>query len=117
MKYNNEGIRRKDRLMGEKRAIELLSSSEYGIMSMVDENDQPYGIPLNFVWDGGACIYIHCSPVGRKMDILRRHDRVSFCIIGNVGLQPSRFTTEYESVVIYGKAAIVYNDNERMEAI
>ena len=40
MKYVNETVRRQDRLMDEARAIELLSTSEYGVLSMVDKMEQ-----------------------------------------------------------------------------
>lgn len=60
MKYNNETVRRRDRLMDETRALELLRTSEYGVLSMVADGGG-YGIPINFVWDGKDSIYIHCA--------------------------------------------------------
>ncbi|MBP9982899.1 MAG: pyridoxamine 5'-phosphate oxidase family protein, partial [Prevotella sp.] len=62
MIFNNDGVRRRDRLMEENRAVELLQNSEYGILSMIDDKGLPYGIPLNYVWDGDSSIYIHCAP-------------------------------------------------------
>ena len=61
MKYVNETVRRQDRLMDEARAIELLSTSEYGVLSMVDQDGTAYGVPLNFVWDGESSIYALCT--------------------------------------------------------
>jgi len=66
MKYITEDIRRQDRLLDEKRATEILKSSEFGILSISDENGQPYGIPVNYVWNGDNKIYIHCAPEGKK---------------------------------------------------
>lgn len=40
MKYINNTIRRQDRLLDEERAKEILRTAEYGVMSMVDDNDQ-----------------------------------------------------------------------------
>ena len=107
MKYVNETVRRQDRLMDEARAIELLSTSEYGVLSMVDQEGTAYGVPLNFVWDGESSIYMHCAPGGRKLEALEKNPNVSFCIIGNVNLLPGKFTTEYESVVLKGVAHIL----------
>ena len=61
MKYVNDTVRRRDRLMDEVRARELLRDSEYGVLSMIDENGIPYGIPVNHVWNGEDSIYIHCK--------------------------------------------------------
>jgi nitroimidazol reductase NimA-like FMN-containing flavoprotein (pyridoxamine 5'-phosphate oxidase superfamily) len=117
MKFNNDEVRRRDRLMDEDRAEVLLKNSEYGILSMVDENGLPYGIPLNYVWDGDSSIYIHCAPEGRKLQALSRNPAVSFCIVGNVNLLPGKFTTEYESIIFKGVAHIDLTPEERMSAL
>lgn len=117
MKYINETVRRQDRLLDEERALELLNTSEYGILSMIDEDGKPYGIPVSHVWDGKESVYIHCAPEGKKLRAITRNPDVSLCIIGQVNLLPSQFTTEYESVVLYGKAHINLPDGEKMAAL
>lgn len=117
MRYVNETVRRQDRLMDEARAIELLSTSEYGVLSMVDKDGIAYGVPLNYVWDGKNSIFIHCAPVGRKLEALEKNPNVSFCIVGDVKLLPGKFTTEYESVVLKGVAHIHLSPEERMAAL
>lgn len=117
MRYDNSKVRRQDRLMDEKRAIELLKSNEYGILSMISETGEAYGVPINYVWDGRESIYIHCAPEGKKLDALRKNPEVSFCLIGHVCLKPSMFTTEYESVIFKGKAYLNLSDDEKMVAL
>ncbi len=117
MKYVNDTVRRRDRLMDETRALELLRTGEYGILSMVDTDNSGYGVPLNFVWDGNHSLYIHCAPEGHKLRALEQNPKVSFCIIGHVHLLPSKFTTEYESVILKGTAYIHLDEKERMEAL
>ena len=84
---------------------------------MIDLDGKPYGVPLNFVWDGDDAIYIHCAPEGKKIDILDCHDRVSFCVVGNVNLLPSQFTTEYESIILDCEATICTSEEERVHAL
>ena len=108
MRYDNSKVRRQDRLMDEKRAIELLKSNEYGILAMISETGEAYGVPINYVWDGRESIYIHA---------LRKNPEVSFCLIGHVCLKPSTFTTEYESVIFKGKAYLNLSDDEKMAAL
>lgn len=67
MKYNNDDVRRRDRLLSEQRATELIRIAEYGVLSMIDEDGQPYAIPVNHVWDGEDSLYIHCAPEGKKL--------------------------------------------------
>ena len=116
IKYTNETVRRQDRLLDEARALELLAHGEYGVLSMVAD-DGGYGIPVNFVWDGDSSVYIHCAPAGRKLRALATNPKVSLCIIGNVHLLPSRFTTEYESVILFGNARMNLSEEEKMNAL
>ena len=84
---------------------------------MIDVDGKPYGVPVNFVWDGDDAIYIHCAPEGKKIDILECHDRVSFCVVGNVNLLPGQFTTEYESIILDCEVTIPTYDEERLHAL
>ncbi len=117
MNYINETVRRQDRLMDEERALELLATSEYGVLSMVDEDGGGYGVPVNFVWDGHESAYIHCAPEGRKLRALALHPKVSLCIVGRVNLLPGHFTTEYESVLLFGTAHTGLSDEEKKHAL
>ena len=116
MKYVNDTVRRQDRLMDEGRALELLRTSEYGVLSMVSKGGG-YGIPVNYVWDGRQSIYIHCAPEGRKLRALAENARVSFCLVGRVNLLPGKFTTEYESALFFGEAHTRLDDEEKMAAL
>ena len=101
MQFNNSQLRRQDRLLDEKRAFQLLKEGTYGILSMQDENGEgAYGIPVNYVWDHGNSIYIHCAPVGRKLRCMDACNKVSFCVVGHTEVRPDQFTTAYESVVL-----------------
>lgn len=117
MVYNNEKVRRQDRLLDEERAREILRKAEYGVMSMVTADGRGYGVPLNYVWDGGSSIYIHCAPEGEKLAAIRQNPTVSFCVVGMTHLLPERFTTEYESVVMRCNAVTGLDDDERRKAL
>lgn len=117
MDYINGKVRRQDRLLDEPRARQLLCDAEYGVLSMVDDGEQAYGIPVNFVWNGADSIYIHCAPDGRKLRVLSHHPKVSLCVVGNVNLMARQFTTEYESVVVFGEAHTGLSADERMHAL
>ena len=53
-------IRRKDRVLDEKGAIELLETAEYGFLSMVGTDGFGYGIPISFVKEG-KCLFPLCT--------------------------------------------------------
>ena len=115
--YNNETVRRKDRLLPESRACELLRCGEYGYLSMTDDRGIPYGIPINYVWDGEETVYMHCAPTGHKLDCIASHPEVSFCVVGHTQVIPDKFTTGYESIVVKGTAVTGLPSEERMKAL
>ncbi|MEW9097103.1 MAG: pyridoxamine 5'-phosphate oxidase family protein [Clostridiaceae bacterium] len=108
-------VRRKDRSLEEKDAIEVLKNGEYGVLSMVGENDYGYGVPLSYVYIENA-IYFHCAREGQKLDSIEKNNKVSFSVVGRTKLLPEKFSTEYESIIIFGKATEV-NDEEKERAL
>lgn len=117
MKFDNSDVRRQDRLLDEDRAAQLLRTAEWGVLSMCGDGGEPYGVPLNYVWDGGSSLYIHCAPEGRKLRCLDNEPRASFCIVGRVNLLPAKFTTEYESIVLTGTVVRGLGDEEKHHAL
>jgi nitroimidazol reductase NimA-like FMN-containing flavoprotein (pyridoxamine 5'-phosphate oxidase superfamily) len=117
MIYLNDKVSRQDRVLEEKRALELLFQAEYGVLSMVDEKNQPYGIPINFVFDGKDAIYFHCALQGKKLISIDSCQTVSFCVVGNTRVIQNRFTTEYESIVLECTAKRNLSSSEKMKAL
>ena len=51
-------MRRKDREMSEEFALKIIDKSRYGIVSMIDSDNMPYGLPLSIVRDDKN-LYFH----------------------------------------------------------
>ena len=106
-------MRRKDRAITEEEALALLNKAEYGVLSTVNENGEPYGVPLNFcVID--HCIYFHCAVEGQKIDNIKQNESVSFCVVGNTEILPDKFGTKYESVIVSGEVEEVFDMNKQL---
>ena len=108
-------MRRKDKEIGVDDAIKLLTESEYGVLSTVDNDGQPYGVPLNYAYKDN-CIYFHCALKGHKIDNIGDNSKVSFCVVGNTEILPSKFSTKYVSAVAFGLASEVQG-KERYDAL
>lgn len=112
--YDNSAVRRRDRLLDFGRAMEILEQGEYGFLAIGGESG--YGLPLNYVlWDGRICF--HCAPEGEKLRRLAANNWVCFCVVGHTAPEPSKFTTEYESVLVFGRIAGVTDERLRMQAL
>ena len=106
-------MRRQDRLMNFEDAMQLLTKAEFGVLSSVDEVGQPYGVPVNFVYDGDKSIYFHSASEGHKLDNLKRNPKVCFTIVGDVRVMDWKFTTAYESVILFGVAKVVEGEEKQ----
>ncbi len=106
-------MRRKDRELKNDEAIEILSNNTYGVLSTVSENGYPYGVPISYIYINGL-IYFHCAVEGHKLDNIKNNDKVSFCVVGQTQILPDKFSTKYESVIVFGRAIEVSDDEKNM---
>ena len=102
-------LRREDKQISIEEAGGLLTRAEYGILSTVGTDGQPYGLPLHYVYKNNA-IYFHCALFGHKLDNLERNPKVSFCVVGETKVLPSEFSTNYTSTVAFGIASEVQGE-------
>jgi nitroimidazol reductase NimA-like FMN-containing flavoprotein (pyridoxamine 5'-phosphate oxidase superfamily) len=108
-------VRRSDREITPHDSKNILDTAEYGILSTVDKDGQPYGVPLSYVHREGA-IYFHCALSGHKLENIGQNAKVSFCVVGKTKVLPDKFGTEYESAVVFGRASEV-NGAEKHDAL
>ncbi len=110
-----KGIRRSDRGISLHEAKDILDNAEYGIMSTVSKDGQPYGVPLSYIYKN-ECIYFHCAISGHKLENIEHNSKVSFCVVGKTKVLPDKFGTEYESAVVFGVASEI-NGTERHDSL
>lgn len=87
-------------------AMAILGQAEYGVLSTIDNDGYPYGVPLHYIVLGEA-VYLHCALEGYILDNISHNNRVCFTVVGYSELLPSSFTANYESVIVFGKANLV----------
>ena len=91
-------------------ALEILRRHTHGVMALVDEDGEPYAVPLSYVvLDGeeGLRLLFHCARSGHKLHCIEHEPRVSFCVVGEDRIVPERFTTCYRSVIAFGRARVI----------
>lgn len=95
-------MRRKDRQLEDADTIDVLKRNQYGILSTVDKDGMPYGVPLTYIYDGGN-IYFHSAVEGHKLNNISFNKKVSFCVVGPTEILPEQFSTRYESAIAFGE--------------
>lgn len=115
-----EGIRYIQRVCHDEEKINrFLDEQRVGILGMCDKNS-PYAIPVNYIY-WNKKIYIHGMGSGKKNSILETNSRVCFTIFEEFGTVkdpiPCKCDTSYFSVVIFGKAILVEDLDEKTKAL
>lgn len=110
-------MRRKDRLVPEKKAREIMEQAEYAIFMTADAEGQPYGVAVSHVVEGDQ-IYFHCAAdVGRKIENIKANNKVCMNFTCNTFVDGENYTHRYESVVAEGIAFIVEDREEKYHAL
>ena len=106
-------LRRNDRAISKAEAMAILHKAEYGILSTVSADGQPYGVPLSFCIMENS-LYFHHAVEGRLIENIENKPIGSFCAVGDTELIPNKFATKYESVIVYGNIEEVFDAQKKV---
>jgi nitroimidazol reductase NimA-like FMN-containing flavoprotein (pyridoxamine 5'-phosphate oxidase superfamily) len=67
-------MRRKDRLLSNDEAREILERNDFGVLAVLGDAGYPYAVPLNYVFVDGS-IYFHGARTGHKIDAIKKMKR------------------------------------------
>ena len=99
---------RKNKAMPLDECIELLKNENRGVLSVLGDDDYPYGMPMNhFYNEDDGNVYFHCGNVGHRLDALKKHNKVSFCVFDKGSEIEGDWALKVQSVVVFGKIEFV----------
>lgn len=87
-----------------------------GVLSLVGENGYTYGVPISYVYKNDK-LYFHCAKSGHKIEALKKHNKISFTVIGIDKVLPATTSTCYKSAIAFGKASFVALPEEKRHAL
>ena len=88
--------------------IEILRNEPRGVLSVLGDDDYPYGLPINhFYCDEDGKLYFHSGMKGHKIDAIRRHDKASFCVYDSGYRKEGEWALNIRSVIVFGRIEII----------
>lgn len=105
-------MRRFKQMLPEEENIAVLERGQTGIMACLGDDGYPYTVPVNYVYVDGK-IFFHCAKTGHKIDAITSCDKVSFCVIDRDDVDAVAQSTNFRSVIVFGRARIIADDAER----
>ena len=113
-------MRRFRQQISEKECAEILHRATSGVLGVFGDDGYPYTVPISFVYEEGGSglgtIGFHCAKVGHKIDAIRRNEKVSFTVIDRDEVMPKERTTKFCSVIVFGRARILQDEEEMRRA-
>jgi nitroimidazol reductase NimA-like FMN-containing flavoprotein (pyridoxamine 5'-phosphate oxidase superfamily) len=106
----------------EKQVFEIIDRCDTCFISMVDENNLPYLIPMNFGRDGDI-IFLHSAPEGKKIEIINKNPELCIGFSTDHALVHQdkevacSYFMQFRSVIAYGKAEQINDDDEKIRIL
>ena len=101
--------------------MEILDKAPYVTVSFTRPDGIPYGVPLSLARTDEKTFYFHCALEGEKMDCIAANPTVALSAVTTcaptVGPKDGSFTLQYKSAMAVGKAEVVTDEEEKIEAL
>ena len=114
-------MRKASREMDVAFALEVLDKAPYVTVSFVRPDGTPYGVPLSLARTDDKTFYFHCALEGDKLDCIAVNPKVALSAVTRctptVGPKDGSFTLQYKSAMAIGKAEIVADRDEKIDAL
>lgn len=107
--------------MDSKWALEIMRKAPYITVSFTRADGTAYGVPLSLACIRDDLWYFHCAPEGDKLEAIAVHPEVCLSAVTKcqptVGPKDGSFTLQYRSAIAFGKAEIVTDTEEKIQAL
>ncbi len=108
-------VRNKQQI-GDAECIAILKNEKRGVLSVLGDDDYPYGMPMNHYYhDADGKIYFHSGMSGHKVDAIRRHDKASFCVYDQGYARDGEWALNIRSVIVFGRIEIIEDRDKTVE--
>ena len=114
-------MRKARRAMDAAFALEVLDKAPYITVSFTRPDGTPYGVPLSLARTDENTFYFHCAMEGEKLDCIATNPTVALSAVTKctptIGPKDGSFTLQYKSAMAIGKAEVVTDKDEKIEAL
>lgn len=113
-------MRLKKRESTDRETIDQIIMQAQVVHLGLSDDGQAYIVPMSFGYDGHS-FYVHCAKEGKKLDIIRKNDRVCFELEIPLGVVKAEtacgWSMNYQSVMGEGKAVIISDNNKKADGL
>ena len=101
-------IVRTKQALPEEECITILKKELRGVLSVLGDNDYPYGMPLNHYFnEEDGKLYFHSGKTGHRIDAIKRHPKASYCVYDEGIRENGNWYLTFKSVIVFGRIEII----------
>ena len=104
-------MRRRRQQLSPEECKRILAEGTSGVLAVRGDEGYPYAVPLSYVYEEGR-LFFHGAAAGHRRDAVLRDPKASFCVIGGDRVVPEEYTTYFRSVIVFGTARILTQEDE-----
>ena len=116
-----KSMRKASRQKSAEWALEVFDKAPYVTVSMLRPDGTPYGLPLSLARKDEKTFYFHCAFEGEKLECIKENPIVSLSAVSRCTPkfeeEKQNFTEYYNSAIAVGKAEMVSDEEEKVEAL
>ncbi|AEI15893.1 pyridoxamine 5'-phosphate oxidase-related FMN-binding protein [Flexistipes sinusarabici DSM 4947] len=113
-------MRRKEKEITDKDEIEKIIADSTVCHLGLSDNNTPYIVPMSFGYRNST-VFLHSAQMGRKIDIINNNNDVCVEFVPESKIQKAQeacsWTMKYRSVTGFGKAYLIGNSSDKIEAL
>lgn len=107
-------MRRFKQELTKEQCIDILTNEPRGVLALLGDDDYPYALPMSHVYVDGK-IYFHGAKDGHKIDAVKKHPKVSFCVMDKGVKKDDEWWYTFKSVIVFGKINIIQDKDEKID--
>ena len=109
-------MRRHKQELPQDECIDILINEPRGVLAVRGDDDYPYAFPMDHVYVDGK-LYFHGAKEGHKVDSIKKHSKVSYCVMDKGVKNPDSWWYTFRSVIVFGKIRIITHDSEKIDRL
>lgn len=109
-------MRRLGQQLSQEECIDILINEPRGVLAVLGDDDYPYTVPVSHVYVDGK-IYFHGSKTGHKNDAIKKHSKVSYCVIDKGVKEKDSWWYTFRSVITFGKITTLTDSAEKIDRL
>ena len=111
-------MRRFKQLLPIETCQQILTTQKRSVLSLLGDDDYPYGVPMNFVYDPTrgelGSVFFHSAVEGHKLDALIAHDKASLTVMDGGERHEGEWWYYVNSVICFGRICVVEDPRDVM---